>query len=337
MYTPLILVLWVITPTYSHTLELIHTHWAQRLPSLSTYHSLIPQSHQAPLQSTCHYNYRILLQLIHKVHRTPINIHNLHRELLSHPNQTYVQTLIYNLQHGCDIGYTGPHFTHFSNNLASASQQPDKLDANIATECQAGRIWGPFRTPPLPNFRCSGLGLVPKHDGGWRTIYHLSAPYGSSINDSIKSQDYTLSYCSVDDAFAIVSTLGRGALMAKIDLKNAFCLIPVRPQDWNLLGIKWRDQFYIDTCLPFGLRSAPFLFNQLPDAIHWSLQHNHGVRHVLHYLDDFFTAGSPGSTECSHNLQAMLSLCTTINAPVKTSKIDGLSTGLTFSGDCHRY
>ena len=243
-----------------------------------------------------------------------------------------MQALIYNLQHGCDISCTGPHFTHFSNNLASASQQPDILDANITIECQAGRILSPFRTPPLPNFRCSGLGLVPKHDGGWCAIYHLSAPYGSNINDSINSQDHTLSYCSVDDAFAIVSTLERGALMAKIDLKNAFCLIPVRPQDWNLLGIKWHDQFYIDTCLPFGLRSAPLLFTQLADAIHWSLQHNHGVRHVLHYLDDFFTAGSPGSTECSNNLQAMLSLCTTVNALVKSSKNDGASTRLTFLG-----
>jgi len=124
----------------------------------------------------------------------------------------------------------------------------------------------------------------------------------------------------VDDAFAIITALGKGAVIAKIDLKNVFCLIPVRPEDWNLLGIRWQDLFYIDICLPFGLQSAPFLFNQLADAIHWSLHHNHGVRHVLHYLDDFFTPGLLGTTECSDNLQAMLSLCYNINAPVKTSK-----------------
>ena len=171
---------------------------------------------------------------------------------------------------------------HLSNHLTSASQQPDILEANITTKCQACRILGPFDTPPLPNFRCSGLGLVPEHDGGWRAIYLLSAPYSSSINESISSQDYTLSFCSVDDTFAIVSSLGKDALMAKVDLRNAFRLIPMRPQDWNLLGIKWYGKFYIDTCLPIGLRSAPFLFNQLADAIHWSLQHNYNVRHVLH-------------------------------------------------------
>ena len=93
--------------------------------------------------------------------------------------------------------------------------------------------------------------------------------------------------CSVDNAYAILNLLGTGALISKIDLKNAFRLIPVHPNDWNLLGICWRHKFYIDTCLPFGLRSAPFLFNQLSIAIHWILQHKYSVRHLLLYLDEF--------------------------------------------------
>ena len=112
----------------------------------------------------------IELQIVCNIPRTPINIYNLHRELSSHPDQTYVQALIANLQRGCDIGYRRSQFAHVSNNLTSASQQPDILEASITTECQAGRIFGPFDTPPLPNFRCSGLGLVPKHDGGCRAV-----------------------------------------------------------------------------------------------------------------------------------------------------------------------
>ena len=120
--------------------------------------------------------------------------------------------------------------------------------------------------------------------------------------------------------------------MSKFDLKNAFRLIPVRPSDWNLLEMQWRGKFYIDTFLPFGLRSVPFLFNQLSVAIHWILQHKYSVYHLLHYLDDFFTAGAPASQECSSNLSAMLSLCRKINAPVKPSKIEGPTTRLTFLG-----
>ena len=84
--------------------------------------------------------------------------------------------------------------------------------------------------PPLPNSRCFGLRLIAKHDGGWRIICHLSAPYGSSIND-YSNPDYYSLYCVVDDVFAIVNSLGTGVFMSKIDLKNAFHLIPVNPYD----------------------------------------------------------------------------------------------------------
>lgn len=237
-----------------------------------------------------------------------------------------------NIRHGCAVGYSGPQFSHCATHLPSAFNQPSIIDANLEQEVAAGRIVGPFDHPPLPHFRCSGLGLVPKHDGGWRIIYHLSAPLGHSINDFIDSDRFTLSYCSIDDAFSIINQIGRGALMSKIDLKNAFRLIPVRSQDWNLLGICWRKQYYFDTCLPFGLRSAPFLFNQLASAIHWIAQYNYSVRHLLHYLDDFFTAGAPDSQECAQNLASLLSVCEKLQAPVKQSKVEGPTTCLTFLG-----
>ena len=89
---------------------------------------------------------------------------------------------------------------------------------------------------------------------------------------------------------------------------------------------------YVDACLPFGLRSAPYLFNRLSQAIHWILTNNYGDQHLLHYLDDFLTAGPADSPVCSHNLNAMLNLSQNINASVKTSKIEGPSTPITFLG-----
>ena len=88
----------------------------------------------------------------------------------------------------------------------------------------------------------------------------------------------------------------------------------------------------METCYPFGLRSAPYLFNRLSEAIHWTLTNNYGVQHLLHYLDDFLTAGPANSIICSQNLNAMLTLCEKINSPVKSSKIEGPSTSLTFLG-----
>ena len=43
--------------------------------------------------------------------------------------------------------------------------------------------------------------------------------------------------------------------LAKLDIKHAFT---VRPEDWCLLGHSFKEQYFINTCLPFGSRSSPF-------------------------------------------------------------------------------
>ena len=162
---------------------------------------------------------------------TPIRSFLLERELSLHPDKAYVKALIDDLQHGCSIGYTGPQFVHLATNLPSEFQQPNVIDAALEKECKARRILGPFQVHPLQNFHTSGLGLVPKHDGSWRVIYHLSAPAGHSINDYIDPLTYSLSYCTIDHAYTIINKLVLVALLSKIDLKDAFCLIPMRPAD----------------------------------------------------------------------------------------------------------
>ena len=48
-----------------------------------------------------------------------------------------------------------------------------------------------------------------------------------------------------------IIALGRGTLLAKIDIKSAFRLIPVHPSDRHLLAMEWQGFLYIDTCLPW--------------------------------------------------------------------------------------
>ena len=54
--------------------------------------------------------------------------------------------------------------------------------------------------------------------------------------------------------------LGKGAKLAKIDIAHAYRNVPVHPADRPLLGMQWKDGIYIDTTLPFGLRSTPKIF-----------------------------------------------------------------------------
>ena len=176
-----------------------------------------------------------------------------------------------------------------SRNLISASQRPEIITANLNKEIQLGRVAGPFLSSPLPNFQCHPIGVVPKkHSTEWRTIYHLSYPEGDSINDHIPKDPYSLQYVRVDDAINIIRHLGPRAFMAKTDLKSAFRLMPIHPDNWNLLGIYWKSHYHVDLYLPFGLRPSPFLFNQISEALKWILKHNYGLRNVINILDDFF-------------------------------------------------
>ena len=104
------------------------------------------------------------------------------------------------------------------------------------------------------------LGVVPKKDGTWRIIMDPSSPHGSSINDFIPNDDYTLHYASFDEAPTLVAHYGQKAFMAKLDIKHALHLCPVRLKDCKLLDIHWLGKLYIDPRLPFGLRSSPYVY-----------------------------------------------------------------------------
>ena len=122
------------------------------------------------------------------------------------------------------------------------------------------------------------------------------------------------------------------ALMAKVNLKSAFRMVPVHREDWELLGMHWRNHFYIDTCLPFGLRSAPFLFNEVASALQWILQNNYAIRDMLHYLDDYLMAGPPEDPACARYLRTFLEVAAQLGVQVAMEKVDGPSPILSFLG-----
>ena len=66
---------------------------------------------------------------------------------------------------------------------------------------------------------------------------------------------------------------------------------PVHLQDCILFGMQWKNQFYVDTRLPFGLRSAPLLFSA---AIEWAAKESR-FEHVFHYMDDFVVLARPAA------------------------------------------
>ena len=173
----------------------------------------------------------------------------------------------------------------------------------------------------------SNLGAIPKkHPDKWRLFLDLSHPVQHSVNDGIDKPTFSLTYMRVDEVLHKVLSLGRGRQLAKINIERAFQIFPVHPHDQHLLGLSWKGNMFIDTVLPFGLRSAPKMFNALADALQW-IAERCGISYLRHYflmlLNDLITAGRPNSEECQTNLALLIELCDLLGFPMAVDKREG--------------
>ena len=192
------------------------------------------------------------------------------------------------LVHGFDIGFTGISQSTLQKNLLSARQNAQGVDIAIMKELQRGHTSGPFSEPPFEVTHCSPIGAVLKKDNSCRLIMDLSQPDGLSINENINKEDFPVVYTPFDAATAMVREVGPGCFLSKVDVKHAFRLLPVLPECWHLLCYYWRDMYYVDTRLSFGLRSSPSIFNQFADLVCWIIQTIYLIVLLIHYADDFF-------------------------------------------------
>ena len=167
--------------------------------------------------------------------------------------------------------------------------------------------------------------------GKWRLIVNLSAPEGASVNDGINESVSSLSYVTVDDAAREVLRRGARSLLAKVDVESAYRAVSVHPDDRWLLGMQWDGGVFVDTALPFGLRSAPKIFNALADAATWILKQE-GVDFVIHYCDDFLLIGAPDSQECAQALATVKRVFRRLGLPIAINKLEGPAWCLTFLG-----
>ena len=145
---------------------------------------------------------------------------------------------------------------------------------------------------PLPNLKISSFRVIPKKGqlGKWRIIVDLSSLQDSSVNNGINPDEFSMHYVKLDQIISMVAKHGPGAMMAKFDVEAAYRNIAVHPEDRYLLGIKWHGQFFVDLALPFGLRSAPYIFNCVADLVEWITLNKYSVADLMHYLDHFLTA-----------------------------------------------
>ncbi len=264
---------------------------------------------------------------------SPLQWESWSHALRNHPDRQFTRYIVEGIRDGFRIGYIGrrSRYGGAQANMGSAREHPEVVREYLTEECGEGRLVGPLPLEAIPEVRISRFGVIPKGTTGrWRLIVDLSSPEGTSVNDGIDPKLCSLSYVSVEDAARMVVESGRGAYLAKADIKQAYRMVPVHPQDRHLLGMVWDGSLFVDSALPFGLRSAPKIFNAIADALQWLIKRE-GTERILHYLDDFLiVAGS--HRECREGSRTLRRVFNELRVPLAPHKVEGPATTLTFLG-----
>ena len=262
---------------------------------------------------------------------TPVHVSRLSSLLGAHPSPSLVAYVVHGFRHGFDLGYSGLLTPSRPDNLRSALADVPGVSAAILLELRRRHVAGPFAVPPFPVLHCSPLGAAPKPDGSVRLIMDLSSPRGDAVNEGIDREQFSVVYSSFDEAVRLVARLGSGAFLAKLDVQHAFRLCPVRLDQLPLLGFRWEGRYFVDTRLPFGSRSSPFIFTQFADLLHWILHNVYYIAFILHYLDDYFLCA--GSREaCAQDMSRMQGACAFLGVPLAAGKTAGPTQQLTYLG-----
>ena len=120
-------------------------------------------------------------------------------------------------------------------NMPSVKAHPAIVQQFIDSELREGHMFGPFAPDEIQH---------PVHISRFRVIEK-------------KNQPGFMSYTKVDNVVQGFWQSGVGSMLAKINIKNAYRVVPVHPVDKHLLATAWRGKLFVDRALLFGLRSAP--------------------------------------------------------------------------------
>ena len=262
---------------------------------------------------------------------TPVKVERLSFLLEGYTPST-VEFLLFGFTQGFSVHFQGDRKSRTATNLMSALDNPQAVDAKLQKELESHRLAGPFQSPPLSPFWISPLGLVPKKvQGEFRLIHHLSFPPGLSVNDGISSDHTSVKYAIIDEAIQLIKSAGPGCFLAKTDVKNAFRIIPIHPDDYGLLGMQWRGQYYYDRCMPMGCSSSCLTFETFSTAVEWIARNKLQIDYILHILDDYLLV-APTEQLCQQQLDLFLSLCSYLGIPIAPDKTCGPSTTMSFAG-----
>ena len=257
------------------------------------------------------------------VHSCKINVNMFEFHLKDHPDQPLVKYIVDGLRNGFDIGFRGIFTETRPKNNMSALKNAKGVSEAIAKELSRGHTAGPFPEPPFQKLHCSPIGASIKKDETVRLVMDLSQPIGSAINEGISKDEFSANFSHFDDATDMLQRAGRNSYLCKVDVKHAYRLLPVRADQWPMLGYKWDGNYYVDMVLPFGLRSSASIFNRFADLVRWIIINKYDTENLVNYSDDYLLICSKIFRLAKQQLSVVLTAFHDLGIPLALDKIIG--------------
>ena len=253
--------------------------------------------------------------------KTKWNLEAFEEKLQGYEDQEVVEWLRYGWPSG-RLPTLDPPGKTFKNHKG-ATDHPLALQKYITKEISKGAVIGPFTHIPFRHkVGISPISTRPKKNSTERRIIvDLSFPPGVAVNDGMIKDNYLgmtvkLTFPRVDDLALRIYTLGKSAMMFKIDLSRYFRQLPLDPGDYSLIGYVINDELYFDKVLPMGMRTAPYVAQRVTNAIrhiHEQLEY-----YLLNYVDDFLGAEEKARIWAAfHHLTTLLEQLGVETAPDK--------------------
>ena len=107
--------------------------------------------------------------------------------------------------------------------------------------------------------------------------------------------------------------------VGKVDLRDAYRIVPIHKDDWKYLGMRYKDKYLVDTTLPMGLGTPCKIFQMISDSLAWIFRQDHIDCYMFNYLDDFLILGR-SKHQCDDALTSFLTTLKDLGFPVSMEK-----------------
>lgn len=158
--------------------------------------------------------------------------------------------------------------------------------------------------------------VIQKKDGSLR----LCGDYKVTINPVLKTDHYPLP--RPEDLF---SAIAGGRVFCVLDLSAAYQQIPLTAESRPLLTINTHRGLFEFQRLPFGVASAPAIFQSFMDEV------LKGIPHVGCYIDDVIVSGKD-LADCQKTLELVLQRLSDYNVTLKEEKCRFFQSTVTYLG-----